>query len=213
MNRLVVANKEIEDAKFRYDELVKDYLVHRLSDEEALEFIGDNILLAFMAIYAYRSNDYEIGINGCDEEIHIGHTEIVNGVLAGIPVEVSKKMSDELDILDKLLETFFEDATMFEVTDKISGIPIENELIELAYYENKYHDYWTFSESYCFEGKYSYFFARLDKLFLDNAESIIQGLFSGDYTGLSDVIRGDCRHVLNQMLQDPSSENQEKKQS
>lgn len=193
MNRLIVSNKEIEDAKFRYDELVKDYLVHRLSNEEALKFIGDNILLALMAIYAYRSNDYDIGFNGCDDEIRIGHSEIVDGVLVNIPEEAAKKMSDQLDILDKVLEIFFEDVAMYEVSNQVAGILIGKKWIDLAHHETECHDGWTYSEAFCFEDKYSYFFARLEKLFLDNTESIIRGLLSGKYTGLFDIIGEDCR--------------------
>mgnify|MGYP001079768652 CR=1 FL=1 len=50
LNKIEVAKENIRIAKMHYDDVVKNYLCNKLSDERIVQFISDNVFMVLHAI-------------------------------------------------------------------------------------------------------------------------------------------------------------------
>lgn len=193
-NKVVVAFQEMRDAETRYYEVVHDYLCFKLTEEEIITYIGNSLLFASMAVYAYEHDQYQICKSGYSlGEISIGFDELEKIINNFADLH---NMNDEPKFMyfKKILENFYEDCDTYVITNlNGDGIKVGGRWIDFADYNVEYHDEWSYSETFNFHDRYKDFFGRVKHVFEKHFPFIIENVMSGKHTGIADLLAEDCQ--------------------
>ena len=187
LNKIEVAKENIRITKMHYDDVVKNYLCNKLSDEKVVQFISDNVFMVLHAIACIKKDNYVIGCNGYDfTELYINESDILDTFRDFLTKDLYKELDKEIDMIERVIETFYEKNGNYEVTNFTFGItPKKGFYICFTDYDTEYGDEWSYYENYIILKQYKYFYQRLEtlmrkhirKIVLDNINCISRGLF------------------------------------
>ena len=188
LNEIEVAKENIRIARMHYDDVVKNYLCNKLSDEKVVQFISDNVFMVLHAIACMKKDNYVIGCNGYDfPELRINEPDILGTFHDFLTEDLYKELSKEIDMFERIIEIFYEKNSYYEVTNFAFRIMLKKGFyICFTDYEIEYGDEWSYYENYIILKQYKYFYQRLEtlmrkhirKIVLDNINCISIGLFN-----------------------------------
>lgn len=178
-------------SKLIYENMIRRSLLEELSDDQVMDFIGDNLFMSLVLISRFYNLELSIGTH--DNKLSF---------LCFDAEDISKVINNDLKIDEhvkalfcKCLSRPFNDYSYQRIFELPLSIDIDDDIsvsfIDCDVEHYKYLEKWNCEENFAFKDKYEYFYERMAFIFSRNSKEIFDGNLNGKYVGLLDVLLMD----------------------
>lgn len=203
---IVASKEEFEYSKLKYEKAVGAFLLRGLSEEEVVDFIGNNLLMSLILILRLEPLDLSIGMSCYDEtELYFNENDICK-VLTKNHKSTQPNFKDIVDDFCRYVSHVLENCVYHDVANLPFFIKTPGKIIYFTDYETEYLEEYTYSEDLVFKEKYMLFYERVKRVFYKNILEILEGNLYGRYRGLFDMFssnyefRDACKEAGYDML-------------